>query len=345
MKLEITRGLRLRRGQGLVEIALVLPLFLTLVCAIIDFARAYNVQETLHRITKEAVNYGTQVKADGTRPTADEVQAWLLSAVMPPLVRSGVVVEQLDVKRTDAKGRRSVFAQIRYDMHILTPVMTRWFPDQKVALYSSAQLPYTDLTGAVGAPPAPPVSVAPDGTVVFNKNGTVTIRILGKQLQYGAGGPTIPVTLQMKHDKGDDDDDDDDGFEKIFGGNPVNGGEEMTLSGVKKNDNLALSARARYQQGSSVLFDQTYVSNDPRPFTDASDQRHALVLRDGDPVPDKPTFGDQTALASYLAPYVDAQTKLIKLGPNDAIVLWEFNQTYGSPASDFQDLAVLMQIN
>jgi Flp pilus assembly protein TadG len=330
--------MRRRTGQGLLELALVLPLLLAMVCGIIELARAVNVQDSLHRVTKEAVQYGTQVKADGTRPTTADVSRWLHAAVLPPLVTAALVVDELDVARRDPKKRPSVFASVSYEMPFITP-LSGVIGRSSMKLASRAQLPYPDRGTAAASDP-PPFVVEPDGTIVVTEKSGATIRVLGKQLQYGTGGPSIPVDLEMKITKEDDDDD----FEDVFGGKPVNGGEEMRVSGIKKDERVAFRAHAKHTQG-GANFEATYDSDEHVPFTDAPTKHHVLVLRNGDAVPTTSAFAGQGSLSDYLAPYVDPATGTMKMGSKDAVLLWEFNTKYNSPASDFQDLALLVQFD
>ena len=333
---------RRARAQGLVEFALVIPMFVLIVCAMIDFARVYNAQETLHRLTKEAVNTASKIKSDGTRPTTAEVSAFLMSSVLPPLDAAQVVVKAVDAAKVDATGRHSVYVQVGYNLPLLTPMLDRFFPQAQARLDSVAQLPYPRSRPGRASPP-PDFTIDVNGGIIPNSDMGALIKVLGKQITYGAGGPSIPVTVQMKiaskqngngHNK----------FNPIFGGNPVNGGEQMNPGTIAKGDTLAFSANADYSSGKTTYFDATYASDAPVAFQDDATHYHVLVLKNGDVAPDKPGFSGQTALATYIAPYVDTGTHRMVLGRDDAIILWEFNPNYNSAAADFQDLAMLVQL-
>ena len=70
-----------------------------------------------------------------------------------------------------------------------------------------------------------------------------------------------------------------------------------------------------------------------------------VVLRDGDVVPDLAGFDDQASVEDFLEPYLDIDTQLIHLGPNDAIYLFELAATSTSAAAyDLQDLIVLLTV-
>ena len=332
---------RRARAQGLVEFALVIPMFLLIVCAMIDFARVYNAQETLHRLTKEAVNTASKIKSDGTRPTTAEVSAFLMSSVLPPLDAAQVVVKAVDAAKVDASGRHSVYVQVGYNLPLLTPMIDRFFPQAQARLDSVAQLPYPRTRPGHASPP-PDFTIDVNGGIIPNNDMNALIKVLGKQISYGAGGPPIPVTVQMEivtkqNGKGK--------FNPIFGGNPVNGGEQMSPPTLGQGDTLAFSANANYTSGKTTYFDATYASNAPVSFQDDSTHYHVVVLKNGDVAPDTPGFSGQTSLATYIAPYVDTSTHRMVLGRDDAIILWEFNPNYHSAAADFQDLAMLVQLS
>lgn len=72
----VARGRRGTRGQGLVEFALVLPVFLVLLLALFDAGRVLYVQNTITQAARDAVRVGavstdyTQVKYDSIRNKA-----------------------------------------------------------------------------------------------------------------------------------------------------------------------------------------------------------------------------------------------------------------------------------
>ncbi len=70
------------------------------------------------------------------------------------------------------------------------------------------------------------------------------------------------------------------------------------------------------------------------------------AFRNGDSAPDIKPFQNQAAAATFLAPYIDAATKRVKLQTNQIIYLFELGTTnLSSTAADFQDLVVLVTLN
>lgn len=69
------------------------------------------------------------------------------------------------------------------------------------------------------------------------------------------------------------------------------------------------------------------------------------VLRNGDAVPDIRPFANQTSVAAFLSPYVNAATRRITLRDDQVIFLFELGTTdMRAAAADFQDLVVLVNL-
>ena len=70
-----------------------------------------------------------------------------------------------------------------------------------------------------------------------------------------------------------------------------------------------------------------------------------IVLRDGDPVPNIAPFLNQPSAAAFLQEHIDFNTNTIRLGPNQALYLFEMGTTnLHSSAANFQDFAVLLTL-
>ncbi|SHH95359.1 TadE/TadG family type IV pilus assembly protein [Clostridium grantii] len=56
--------MKIKKGQAMVEIAIILPIFLLLLCAVLDFGRILYASINLNMITQEAVRMGGLGKSD-----------------------------------------------------------------------------------------------------------------------------------------------------------------------------------------------------------------------------------------------------------------------------------------
>ncbi len=78
----------------------------------------------------------------------------------------------------------------------------------------------------------------------------------------------------------------------------------------------------------------------------ATDSDYVLVLRDGDSVPNIKGFQNQSTIVDFVEDYIDPDTKLVTLAPNDAIFLFEIGTSnLGASSADFQDLVLLVTLD
>jgi Flp pilus assembly protein TadG len=76
-----------RKGQGLVEFSMVVPLLLMFLAAIIDVGRFIHVQLVLEQLTADATRYAVvKDEATGTYPSSEQITA-RLDAEYPSLYR------------------------------------------------------------------------------------------------------------------------------------------------------------------------------------------------------------------------------------------------------------------
>ncbi|MGB1696769.1 MAG: hypothetical protein ACPHK8_00030 [Thermoplasmatota archaeon] len=165
-----------------------------------------------------------------------------------------------------------------------------------------------------------PWSIDSSGTLVSHCAGPVFVDVLGTSITYGAGGPDIPVRVDL--DSGN-------GFEPLFGGDPVAGGESYNIAWSTLGTEFRLQGRADY-----LSFHASYASG--------IGDDHVLVLLDGDPVPDIPAYGNQAGIEDFLTSYIDVASGTVTLDPSQAILLFEFTSNLASPAADWQDLVVVV---
>lgn len=163
-----------------------------------------------------------------------------------------------------------------------------------------------------------------EGDVTVAGTNDIVVKVLGSQVTYGAGGPTVAVRVSASTDGGST-------WADLYGGQPVTSNVTETISNVPGSSKLVLRFNGRY----SWLFNKTYQS-------DGRDG-HVYVLKDGDLPPDYAPFDNQASLASFLQPVIDAQGK-INIGPRDLLFLAELGSLNQS-SSDFQDAVVLVTFN
>jgi hypothetical protein len=167
-------------------------------------------------------------------------------------------------------------------------------------------------------PPRPPCfAILPSGGVTPLVDGTVRVQVVGSAITYGKDGPSIPVTAKFTKNGGAS-------FTSLYGGKAVKAGDNQSFA-VTAGSVLGVRGAASYS-----TFHATYDSYVADP--------HVEVLKDGDAAPDVPAFGRQTALKSFLAPFVRNATMDIQ--PYQVIVLYEFNPSLASDAADYQDLVM-----
>lgn len=127
-----------RRGQALVETALVLILFLTLVFGIFDLGRVFLADLALNGASSIATDYGTT--ADTTSqtgyPSGTQVADKARSAYGPAIDPQRAAVE-VDTAAT-LQGKAALKVTIRYSLPLVSPFLGFAFPGNNVALTGTA---------------------------------------------------------------------------------------------------------------------------------------------------------------------------------------------------------------
>jgi Flp pilus assembly protein TadG len=116
---------RNRRGQALVEFALVLPMVLALVIAVFEFARAWNIQQVITDAAREAARVA--VVANGNDKTPGEIQPMVESAINNALSTAAIDPATATITTTGLGAGRDVNAtigiSIPYQFVFLSPLM------------------------------------------------------------------------------------------------------------------------------------------------------------------------------------------------------------------------------
>lgn len=162
-------------------------------------------------------------------------------------------------------------------------------------------------------------SVASDEVKTVGTND-VKIKVLGSEITYGAGGPSIPVRVSVSTNGGK-------AWNDLFNGRAIEAGDLQTLANLPSNTSIRLRFNGRY----SWLFNKTFTSN--------ARDGHTVILRNGDTPPDYAPFANQQSLATFLRPYISAQGK-VTIGPKDLLILEELGTLDRN--ADFQDAVVLV---
>ncbi len=121
------RGARhARRGAAMVELALILPIFLTLTVGAIEFGRAFMVQQVLTYAAREGARYGVLPAVSNGQVQARVAQALEMGGIDPSLAEITVSPENLDTATTGTQ----VHVGIRVHYLDVTWLPAPWFLGQ-----------------------------------------------------------------------------------------------------------------------------------------------------------------------------------------------------------------------
>lgn len=121
-----------RRGQGLAEFALVLPVFILLLFALIDLGRWYWVRETLENAVRQAGRYAVTGQNSGTNRVASIIQ--VAENATAGLGNTTVVVNSYPVDHPGEMtnnfagyGGENVYISISTTLALYTPGIAQYF--------------------------------------------------------------------------------------------------------------------------------------------------------------------------------------------------------------------------
>jgi len=157
---------RRHRGQGLLEFALVLPIFLLILMAIIDYGRAFFVYVNLFNAAREGTRFG--LVSPGDRTDVNQRVRDRIILVRPDDVNINVWYDRGPdtVIFTDpdllAAGDR-VIVEVVYDLEFMTPLVRAF--DQELGIHAVARRTIQRISATFEAPsPAPTFTPDPDAT-------------------------------------------------------------------------------------------------------------------------------------------------------------------------------------
>ncbi len=101
------------KGQSIVELALILPVFILIVFGMLDMGRAFYFQEAIANMAREGARYGA---VNNTTSVSSEALAEAGALV------SGATISSV-VKACDSKSEQYVSVTVNYAFSLVTPVM------------------------------------------------------------------------------------------------------------------------------------------------------------------------------------------------------------------------------
>ncbi len=119
------------KGQSLVETAIILPVVLLLVMAIIDFGLLFNNYILISNAAREGARKGA---LGGTN---DEIIQTVLN--MTPTLK----ITNMDIRPETPNGKehgKTIIVSIRYKSELITPLIDKFFPGGVAELYSSSTM-------------------------------------------------------------------------------------------------------------------------------------------------------------------------------------------------------------
>jgi Flp pilus assembly protein TadG len=123
-----------QHGATIVEMALMLPVFLSMVMAIYEFGRAYNMSQTLTNAAREGARFSVApMAATGSLPTVDDVTAHVQVYLDSGSLHGSTVT----VNQTEASAVNGI-ALVYTDVQVSAPYQFIFFPYGQITLISKA---------------------------------------------------------------------------------------------------------------------------------------------------------------------------------------------------------------
>ena len=174
------------------------------------------------------------------------------------------------------------------------------------------------------APVTEVIDIVPPNVIKPKKDLKMKVRVLGASFQETAT-KFLPVEVMWSKNSSS--------WTRVFYGyqNNVVPSTVMLTTNVKKNDTINFGGRG-YRDGSWLSL-----------YNTAAKTNNLVMLKNGDRVPTTVPALNGLSIESFLAPYMNTNTKRITIGDRDVILLMELGQTNTSNSGfDLQDLVVLV---
>ncbi len=132
-KVSLGKAFRGRRGQSMVEFAVVAPLFFLLVFGITDFGLLFFKQETLQYAIREAGRYAVTGRSNGGGESREDSirDVVIQKAAGIPIVRSDIIIVSGGVTNYAGGPRQMMTVSLQATHTFITPMVGKFFPDGK----------------------------------------------------------------------------------------------------------------------------------------------------------------------------------------------------------------------
>ena len=184
----------------------------------------------------------------------------------------------------------------------------------------------THVISSRTVPVRPGQFVISEGSVEPTVDYSAEVTLLGTGFTYGAGGPNIPITVEVS--VGPD-------TYTPWPGNVNDAGNPRTTTYADREAGEGIVVRAE-----GLAFGG-YAGHEVDSAAEEGTFVH--VLRNGSDAPDVEGFGDQADAADFVEDYVEDGR--IVLDENQAIYLFELSRSTGNSGADFQDVVALVTLD
>jgi Flp pilus assembly protein TadG len=189
-------------GQGLIEFALVMPLLLLMVMAIIDFSRVFYIYSASSNATREAIRIGMTAPndCDAIENAARSQFAFIPRDAYTVKITyddgQTVKYNSCQADQSFAAGDR-VLVDVRADFSPLTPFISNMFPKFTLHYDAARTIAYSgeDVPPIVPPPPSNPPTATPTATSGPTPTATATPKHFNPTATAvgGTPSPTVPV--------------------------------------------------------------------------------------------------------------------------------------------------------
>ncbi|HPE15950.1 MAG TPA: pilus assembly protein [Oscillospiraceae bacterium] len=119
LKAAFSRLKKSQSGQAIVELALTLPLVLTLICGILELGWVCSNKLAIDNVCREGVRYGITYSADGLNAQMVEDR---VAELAPPNLRDGLDVTVVYSNPTEPRSG-DLTVTVGYDLETITPLI------------------------------------------------------------------------------------------------------------------------------------------------------------------------------------------------------------------------------